>query len=214
VGLEDSAHPTSPEPRTYNSTPDLITPTASDPMSDTEKQLLRLLSERSFRRGTFTLASGATSDYYIDGRMTAVYSEGAYLIGEVLYERTRDLDFAAIGGLAVGAVPPTTAAVIAYHHHGRPLEGFWVRDEVKGHGTKKRIEGGLKPSARVVVIDDVITKGGSALKAVEAVREIGCEVVRVLALVDRLAGAEALLRENGVTNYQSVFTIRDLGVGA
>lgn len=183
-------------------------------MSDAEQQLLRLIAERSFRRGTFTLASGATSDYYIDGRMTAVYSEGAYLIGEVLHERTRDLDFAAIGGLAVGAVPLATAAVIAYHRHGRPLEGFWVRDEVKSHGTKKRIEGGLAAGSRVVVIDDVITKGGSTLKAVEAVREAGCEVVRVLALVDRLQGAAELLRANGVADFRPVFTIRDLGVEA
>src|SRR5207237_1330699 len=125
----------------------------------------------------------------------------AYLIGEVLYERTRDANIDAIGGLQVGAVPLATAAVISYHRHGRPIEGFWVREEVKAHGTQKRVEGGLKPGSRVAVVDDVFTKGGSTLKAVEAVRELGCEVVLVLALVDRLRGAEELFRGHGITDY-------------
>ncbi|MBY0514043.1 MAG: orotate phosphoribosyltransferase [Gemmataceae bacterium] len=183
-------------------------------MTDAERRLLQLLTERSFQRGTFTLASGGTSDYYIDGRTSAVYSEAAHLIGEVVYERTRDLPVDAIGGLATGAIPITTAAVIAYHHHGRPMDGFWVRDEVKKHGTQKQIEGNLRPGAKVVVVDDVFTKGGSALKAVQAVREIGCEVLMVLALVDRLQGARALFREHGIETYRPVFTIRDFGIDA
>lgn len=181
-------------------------------MSDTEKQLLGLLAERSFQHGTFQLASGATSNYYIDGRTSEVFSRSARLIGEVIYERTKDLTFDALGGLAVGAVPLTTAAVIAYDLRGRVMEGFWVRDKVKTHGTRKLIEGGLKENSRVVIIDDVITSGGSSLKAIEAVREIGCEVVMVLALVDRLSGAGELFRANGIDNYQAIFTIRDFGV--
>jgi orotate phosphoribosyltransferase len=144
--------------------------------------------------------------------MTEVCSEGAYLIGEVLYEMTEGLAIDAIGGLQVGAVPLTTAAVMSYHLHGRAIEGFWVREEMKDHGTQKRIEGGLKPGSRVVILDDVCTKGGSALKAVEAVRALGCEVVLVVALVDRLAGAEELFRQHGVAGYRAVFTIRDFGV--
>jgi len=181
-------------------------------MSETEKQLLELLKERSFRRGTFRLASGGTSDYYIDGRMTEVFSKGAHLIGEVLYERTKDLRIDALGGLAVGAVPLTTAAVISYHLHGRPMEGFWVRDKAKSHGTQKLIEGNLAPGTRVVILDDVITEGKSSLKAIQEVREQGCEVVRVLALVDRLQGAAQLFRGEGIADFQSVFTIRDFGV--
>ena len=181
-------------------------------MTDAEKQLLALLNERSFRRGSFRLASGDESDYYIDGRMTAVHSEGAYLIGEVIYERTRDLKIDAIGGLEVGAVPLTTAAVIAYQRHGRTMEGFWVRDAAKAHGMRKLVEGGLRAGMRVAVVDDVFTRGTSALKAAEAVRDIGAEVVLVLAIVDRLQGAERLFRERGVPNYQAVFTIRDFGV--
>jgi orotate phosphoribosyltransferase len=181
-------------------------------MSENEQRLLELLKERSFRRGRFRLASGETSDYFIDGKMTAVHSEGAHLIGEVLYEWTKDADIGAIGGLQVGAVPLATAAVISYHRRGRPMEGFWVREEVKSHGTQKRIEGGLRKGTRVAVVDDVFTKGGSALKAVEAVREFGCEVVLVLALVDRLRGAEELFRRNGIADYRTVFTIEHFGV--
>ena len=184
-------------------------------MSDAERQLLALLQERSFRRGEFRLASGDTSTYYIDGRTTAVHSRGAHLIGEVLYERTKDLNIDAIGGLEVGAVPLTTAAVIAYDRHGQAMEGFWVRNKEKGHGTKKLIEGsGVRAGARIVVVDDVFTRGESAAKAVQAVREEGAEVVRVLALVDRLRGAAELFRSMGVTDYQAVFTIRDFGVEA
>jgi len=182
-------------------------------MSENEQRLLELLKKRSFQRGHYRLASGEMSDYFIDGKMTAVCSEGAYLIGEVLYERTKDLEIDAIGGLQVGAVPLSTAAVISYHHRGQSMEGFWVREEVKSHGTQKRVEGGLHKGARVAIVDDVITKGGSALKAIEAVRDFGCEVVLVLALVDRLRGAEELFRQNGIENYRAVFTIEDFGVG-
>src|SRR5262245_48680399 len=171
-----------------------LSPQRAPPMSPAESELLQLLKDRSFKRGTYRLASGDTSDYYIDGRMSAVFSGAAPLIGEVLYERTRDLDIQAIGGLEVGAVPLPTAAVISYHLHGRQMEGFWVRDKAKTHGTKKLIEGKLLPQSRVVIVDDVITRGESSVKAIKEVKELGCEVVLVLALVDRLQGAAALFR--------------------
>jgi orotate phosphoribosyltransferase len=181
-------------------------------MTAIEQQLFQLLKERSFQRGTFRLASGAISDYYIDGKMSEVFSESAHLIGEVLYERTKDLPIDAIGGLEIGAVPLSTAAVISYHLHGRKMEGFWVRDKAKGHGTRKVVEGNLKPGSRVVILDDVITTGGSSSKAIKEVREMGCEVVLVLALVDRLQGAAEFFHDEGITNYQAIFTIRDFGV--
>lgn len=185
-------------------------------MTDTERQLLELLKSRSFRRAEpgqpFRLASGETSEYFIDGKMTMVCSAGAALIGDVLYEHTKDAGIDAIGGLQVGAVPLVTAAVISYQRHGRPIEGFWVRDGAKDHGTKKRVEGGLRPGMRVAVVDDVFTKGGSALTAVLAAREFGCEVALVLALVDRLQGATERFRENGITDVRSVFTIRQFGI--
>jgi len=182
-------------------------------MTGVEKQLFQLLQNRSFQRGTFRLASGSVSDYYIDGKMVEAFSESAYLIGEVLYERTKDLPIDAIGGLEIGAVPLTVAVVISYHRHGRKMEGFWVRDKAKNHGTQKIIEGNLQPGRRVVILDDVITTGSSAGKAIREVRQMGCEVVRVLALVDRLQGAAQFFKEEGIPDYQAVFTIRDFGVG-
>jgi orotate phosphoribosyltransferase len=182
-------------------------------MSRSETELLELLKIRSFKRGTFRLASGDMSDYYIDGKMTEVFSEAASLIGEILYERTKHLDIDAIGGLEAGAIPLTTAAVISYHLHGRKIEGFWVRDKQKTHGTRKLIEGNLSHGSRVVIVDDVITKGGSAVKAIKEVKDLDCEVVLVVALVDRLQGAEELFRAEGIEKYQPVFTIRDFGVG-
>lgn len=185
-------------------------------MTDAERQLLDILKRRSFKRAPagepFKLASGELSEYFIDGKMTAVSSEGATLIGEVLYEHTKDSNIDAIGGLQVGAVPLATAAAIAYARHGRPIEGFWARDSVKDHGTQKRVEGAIKPGMRVAVVDDVFTKGGSTLKAVEAVRDFGCEVVLVIALVDRLRGARQLFLDHGIADFRTVFTIRDFGI--
>lgn len=186
-------------------------------MTDVQRQLLALLQQRSFRRAApgqlFTLASGETSDYFIDGKMTMVSSEGARLIGEVLYDLTNDAGIDAIGGMQVGAVPLTTAAVISYALHGRPIEGFWVRDDIKSHGTQKKIEGALKVGMRVAVVDDVFTRGGSTMKAVEAVRDFGCEVVLAVALVDRLRGAAELFQRHGITDIRTAFTIRDFGIG-
>jgi orotate phosphoribosyltransferase len=181
-------------------------------MSEAEKDLLNLLKERAFRRGTFQLASGDTSAYYIDGKSIEVFSRGAYLIGEVLYGRTRNLNIRGMGGLEVGAIPLTTAAAVAYQRHGLELEGFWVRDQAKDHGTKKRIEGKLEPGSRVVVVDDVITRGTSSLKAVQEARNAGAQVVRVLALVDRLQGARELFENQHDLPFEAVFTIRDFGI--
>jgi orotate phosphoribosyltransferase len=181
-------------------------------MSEAESELLRLIRERAFRTGTFRLASGDTSNYYIDGKMIEVFSGSARLIGEVLYERTKDLSIDAIGGLEAGAIPLTTAAVISYQLHGQELEGFWVRDKAKSHGTEKVIEGNLKHGSRVAIVDDVVTRGNSVIKAAEEVKKIGCKIVLVLALVDRLRGADQLFREHGIESYDPIFTIRDLGV--
>src|SRR5262249_50816642 len=132
----------------------------------------------------------------------------------VLYERTKDLRIDAIGGLEVGAVPLVTAAVGGYHRHGKTLEGFWVRDKTKADGTKKLIEGGLRPGLRVAIGGDGFAKGSHGLKAAQAAREAGSTVAVVLALVDRLAGARDLFQAEGIESYEAVFTIRDLGVGA
>lgn len=185
-------------------------------MTAAEQQLRDLLITRSLKLAPpgqpFKLASGDTSNYYIDGKMTFLSSLGTKLVGEVLYERTRDLGIVGIGGLEVGAVPLMAAAVYTYQLHGRGIEGFIVRDHAKSHGTKKLVEGDLKAGDRVVVVDDVVTRGESAAKAIRALVEHGCQVVQVITIVDRLCGAETLFRELGVRDYRPVFTIEDLGV--
>lgn len=175
------------------------------------ERLLGLIKERAVVRGDVVLASGQRSGYYIDGRMIAVSSEGAYWIGEAVYETTRDLEFDAIGGLAVGAIPIITSAVIGYHRHGRAMEGFWVRPQAKEHGLRKRIEGRLPQEARVVMVDDVVTSGGSTFQAIEEAEAQGAKVLRVVPLVDRLAGAAEAMAQRGY-RYQPIFTICDLGI--
>lgn len=181
-------------------------------MSETEKQLLAILKDRCFKLGSFTLSSGLKSNHYIDGRMASTHPVGASLIGKVLFERTRGLGVDGIGGLEVGAVPLVTAAVIHYGMAGVPIEGFWVRGRSKEHGMKKLVEGTtLGKGAKVVIVDDVITRGGSAMNAVEAAQAEGYQVVQVLALVDRLQGARELVQKSGIP-YEAVFTIEDFGV--
>lgn len=184
-------------------------------MSENEARLLRLLQERAVQRGgPFRLASGQISDYYLDVRQVSVYSAGAWLIGEVLYERTWQRSLAAVGGLATGAIPLVTALVASYHRHGRELEGFWVRSEIKDHGLQRRVEGRLRPGMPVAIVEDVLTSGQSALQAVQAVREQGGQVVLVLALVDRQAGGVAALEAAGVPEVQTLFRLHDFGLTA
>lgn len=180
-------------------------------MTDAREQLLALIKVRAFQKGEFTLASGEKSDYYIDGKMVEVCPEGAALIGEILYQELCELpQVTAIGGLEVGAVPMVAAAMVICHQRGRNVEGFWVRDKVKDHGTKKPIEGTkLKPGGRVLIVDDVITTGDSAFKAIKAVQASGCVVERVFALVDRNRGADVKFAELGC-DYKPLFTKDDL----
>lgn len=179
------------------------------------ERLLDLLRELSFKRGTFTLASGKTSDFFIDCKRTVLSPEGHALAGAVVLEAVDALP-AARGGLdALAAVPlggcplAGSAALLAFQR-GEPLELLYVRLERKDHGTGQRIEGGkaLEPGARVVLVEDVITTGGSSLRAVEALREAGHEVVGLVCLVDRLEGGRARIEAAGVP-FTSVFTRTD-----
>jgi orotate phosphoribosyltransferase len=131
-------------------------------------------------------------------------------LGEAIWERTQDLNIQAVGGLEVGAIPLATAAVLHYHGQGRTLEGFFVRKEVKGHGSRERLEGVLPAGARVAVVDDVLTTGGSVLQAIEEVEKAGARVATVICIVDRLEGARELLAPRYL--YQPIFTIRDFGI--
>jgi orotate phosphoribosyltransferase len=168
-------------------------------------RLLSLIRHRAYKSGQFKLASGRISDFYFDGKQVELMPEGAYLIGELVYEEIKDGEFDAIGGLAVGAVPMVTSAVISCFHHEVAIEGIFVRPVAKSHGTQQVIEGKLERGDRVVIVDDVATSGSSLIQAIEAVEQAGATVGLVLVIVNRQEGAEDRFRERGLP-FRSIFT--------
>lgn len=180
-------------------------------MSDVRARLKELFLARAVSFGRFRLASGLESSYYINSKKVLFHSEAAHLMGEAIWEATQDLPIQAVGGLEVGAIPMAALSVAAYHRHGRSLEGFFVRKQAKEHGSQSLVEGVLNAGDRVAILDDVLTTGGSALKAIQEVERAGATVARVVCLVDRLQGARELL---GAYDFSPLFTIRDLGIGA
>jgi len=178
---------------------------------DFRDRLKDLLVQRSVRLGSFTLASGARSDYYVDARRTTMSAEGQFLVGHVVLDaiRASGLGATRIGGLTMGADPIAYAVAHRSYLERTPLDAFSVREKAKVHGTGQRVEGGLSASDRCLMIEDSMTTGGSTLAAVEAVREVGAEVVGVLTLVDRSEDATASFREAGLT-LLSVFRGEEL----
>ena len=164
-------------------------------------RLLTLLAERSARRGYFTLASGRQSTLYIDARLTTMSPDGLALIGPLALMALRSSGWSldAVGGLTLGADPVSYAIAYASALAGTPLRAFTVRKEAKAHGTSRLIEGPFREGDRVAVIEDVITTGGSALRAVEAIRAAGGVVAGVLALVDREEGGREALEGAGLS---------------
>src|ERR1700730_6392698 len=156
-------------------------------------RLLEILKTRAFSFGRFKLASGKESTYYINSKKALFHSEAVALLGEALWDLTKDLNMQAIAGLEAGAIPMATAAVLRYHQEGKELEGFFVRKQAKGHGSQERIEGVGPPGARVAVVDDVLTTGGSVLQAIEELERVEAKVAVVVCIVDRLEGARELL---------------------
>jgi len=179
-------------------------------MSERER-LLALLRERSLRRGDFVLASGARSDFYVDCRLTTMHAEGQALVGSLGLEllRARGLRPSAVGGLTMGADPVAYAIAHASWRSGDPVHAFSVRKQAKGHGTGRRIEGCFSAGAEVVVVEDVITSGGSALDACAAVRAEGGVVLAVLALLDRSSGGTEAIEDAGYPVI-SLFQIGEL----
>jgi orotate phosphoribosyltransferase len=163
-------------------------------------RLLTLLAERSARRGHFTLASGRQSTLYIDARLTTMSPDGLALIGPLGLAALQASGWSvdSVGGLTLGADPVTYAIAYASAMAGTPIRAFTVRKEPKAHGTGRQIEGPFREGDRVAVIEDVITTGGSALRAVEAVRAAGGVVAGVLALVDREEGGRDALERAGL----------------
>lgn len=163
--------------------------------------LVTLLAERSTKRGQFTLASGKQSKYYIDARLTTMSSEGLSVIGRLGLSTLRQSGWQidAIGGLTLGADPISYAISYASAESNHPLRAFTVRKETKAHGTGKLIEGPFREGDHVAVIEDVITTGGSALRAIEAIRAAHGTVEGVLALVDREEGGRQAIESAGVS---------------
>jgi orotate phosphoribosyltransferase len=175
-----------------------------------KENLIKILKEKSLVTGvTRVLTSGRTSDYYIDAKMTTLDPQGAYLTALLILEELKSFEVDAIGGYTLGADPIVSAAAALSAQTERPLPAFIVRKEPKKHGERKMIEGPFKNGWKVAVIDDVVTTGGSTLKACHAVEEEGGKVVVALALVDRLEGGRENLEKSGY-KFVSLLTRNDL----
>jgi orotate phosphoribosyltransferase len=175
--------------------------------------LIQLIREQALKFGQFTLASGEQATFYLDCRQVTLDSSGANLIAAGMLD-LMEADFPdAVGGMAIGADPITGAIITRAGQLGRPLRGFIVRKEAKEHGLGKSIEGPVRAGDRVIIVEDVVTTGGSALRAIDRGRECGLQVIGALAIIDRLAGGGAAFAAKGVT-LQSLLTIRDLGIDA
>lgn len=174
--------------------------------TDAHARLYDIIRQKSFVRGHVVLASGKESDHYFDMKPTMFDPEGADLLAELIHARIAETDADIVGGLEMGAVPLITPISIASRRAGRPLPGFFVRKTVKDHGTKKLVEG-LSDVAgkRVVIVEDVTTTGGSAMKAVEALKEAGATIALVISILDREEGAAALYASAGIP-FASLFT--------
>ena len=173
--------------------------------------LIDLFRERALKFGDFTLASGKKATYYLDGKQITLHSRGLKLVSEGLWELLDDQQIDAVGGMSIGADPITAGVLSAAAEQGQDLLGFLVRKESKGHGTNRFVEGPVQPGMKVAIVEDVVTTGGSSLLAIERVQEFGCEVVQVLAIIDRMEGGAEKFQSEGF-DFQSLLTIEDFGI--
>src|SRR5213079_379220 len=179
-------------------------------MTSARQELLSLLATESFRLGEFKLSSGGTSDYYIDCRTTTLDARGAQLTGQVFLEeiRAKGWDVQAIGGLTMGADPIVVAVAVA----SGTIHGFLVRKAEKQHGTGQRIEGFREKGARVVIVDDVCTTGGSTIQAIETTRDFGFQVVGAVCLVERqeAGGRNSVQKAAAPAPFVAIFSANDI----
>jgi orotate phosphoribosyltransferase len=171
----------------------------------TRAKLFKLIQQRSFARKNIKLVSGKESNFYFDMKPTMFHPEGALLLAEMIFHKLEALPVDSVGGLAVGAVPLISPLALFSFQKGKLLQGFFVRKDIKEHGTKRLIEGieDLKDH-NVVILEDVSTTGGSAMLAVTAAKEAGANVILVLAIVDREEGAEKFFADQGVP-FEALF---------
>lgn len=180
------------------------------PMYD-KQSLIRLVRERSLKFGDFVLASGKTASYYLDGKQVTLSSTGLRLVCEGLFELIKDLDCQAVGGMSIGADPLVAGVLVVAAERGRSLDGFLVRKEAKGHGTNKYIEGPVQPQMKAVLVEDVVTTGGSSLLAAERAEAFGMQVTHILAIIDRMEGGRAAFENKGY-RFESLLKITDFGL--
>ncbi len=175
---------------------------------DSRSKLLSLLRIEVIR-GDFVLSSGRRSSYYIDARRVTLSGVGSRLVGEVLFGRLGHDRPDAVAGMSLGADPLVTAVTVASAYAGAPIDGLLVRKRAKEHGTGRRVEGPRRPGMRVVVLEDTSTTGGSALEAVQALRDEGAAIERVITLIDREEGAAEAISASGLT-FEAVFAIDEI----
>ena len=177
-------------------------------LADKKRQLLAIIRRRSLLQNRdFTLSSGRSSNFFFDMKRTMFDPQAAPLIADLLFDRIKSEGVDGIGGLETGAIPIVTL-LCARSWPEKPLKGFFVRKETKGHGTDQRIDGLLDEGARVVVFEDVTTTGASAMQAIAAAQAQGATIVKVISVVDRLEGAAENFRKAGIP-FDSLFTWRD-----
>lgn len=176
-----------------------------------KQRLARIILEKSYREGDFLLTSGRRSDYYFDCKPTALHPEGSYLIGSLFCEMLAAVDVQGVGGMTLGADPLVSAVTVMSYIGKRPLPGFIVRKQAKGHGTNQYLEGlgNFKTGDKVAMLEDVVTTGGTLLKACERVRDAGLDIVAVLTVLDRQEGGRENLAAAGY-DLKAIFTRADL----
>ncbi len=174
------------------------------------EELLQLIHEKALVKGERVLASGKTANFYIDGKQITLDSRGLLVVGKLILAMLQGTQVEAIGGPTLGADPIAAAVALLSSQTGKPIKAFIVRKEAKKHGMQKMIEGPeILPGEKVVMVEDVITTGGSVLKAIQEVENLKARVIRVICLVDRNEGASNLLAPY---NYSPIFTLQDLNL--
>lgn len=171
-------------------------------------RLKEIIKELSYEKRKVVLASGRESDFYFDGKQTTLHPEGGYLTGKLFFEAIKDVaQVEGVGGLTLGADPIATATSVVSFLEKKPIPAFIIRKEPKGHGTGAWLEGrkNLKPGSRVVIVEDVVTSGGSSLKAIKRAEEEGLKVLGVVTLVDREEGGRENIEKEGYW-LKSIFT--------
>ncbi|ABQ26259.1 orotate phosphoribosyltransferase [Geotalea uraniireducens] len=171
-------------------------------------RLKEIIKELSYEKRNVVLASGRESDFYFDGKQTTLHPEGGYLTGKLFFEAIKDVEqVEGVGGLTLGADPIATATSVVSFLEKKPIPAFIIRKEPKGHGTGAWLEGrkNFKPGSRVVIVEDVVTSGGSSLKAIKRAEEEGLKVLGVVTLVDREEGGRENIEKEGYW-LKSIFT--------